>query len=190
LREHSRSIRFFEQIAQEHPQIPNVRLQLSAAYVDKIPTCGGMAAIVSKGTLARQALDQVDMLIAADATWWPALYARATNHLHWPRALRHSSAAARDFRACLALQLQGDGMADKRSYHARTYIGLGDALAKDGEFDAARRAWQDGWNAFPGNRDLEQRLALKTAADARAFVEKTRNLDEEIDTDFSFLVGR
>jgi hypothetical protein len=83
----------------------------------------------------------------------------------------------------------GAGTPDKRSYYARTYVGLGDALAKDGEFDGARRAWQDGLDAFPGNLDLEKRLALKTAADARAFVEKTRNLEEQIDTDFSFVVG-
>ena len=95
-----------------------------------------MAAIVCKGTLARQALDQMDILIEADDTWWPAIYARAMNHLHWPRALLHSPMAIADFNRCIELfQIQTENNPEQiRSYHVRTYIGLGDALAKNGEF--------------------------------------------------------
>ena len=189
LGEHERAIQFFEQLAREQSTVRNVRLQLSSAYVDNIPTRGGMAAIVSKGTLARQGLDQLDMLIDADATWWPAVYARAMNHLHWPKALMHSSAAARDFRSCIALQTKGDQPPNARSYYVRVYVGLGDALAKNGNFDAARTAWQEGAEIFPGNSELIERLALTTAADARKFVETVRNLEQQIDTDFTFLLS-
>ena len=189
LGEHDRSVSFFEQLAEEHLTIANLRLQLSAAYIDKIPTCGGMAAIVSKGTLARQALDQSNILVDADAAWWPAIYSRATNHLHWPRALKHSQAAARDFRKCIQLQTERGSSPNGRSYYVRAHIGLGDALAKDGDFAAARQAWQEGLRRFPGNQELEQRLALKTPADALALVENVRNLEEQIDTDFTFLLS-
>ena len=189
LGEHERSIRFFEQLTEEHPSVRNVRLQLAAAYVDKIPTCGGMAAIVSKGTLARRALDQVDVLIEADETWWPAVYSRAMNHLHWPAALRHSAAAAADYRKCIALQTEGDRQPNGRSYYVRSYIGLGDALAKDGDFPGARQAWQQGAEVFPGNPELNKRIALETAEEANQFVEEVRNLERQIDTDFSFLLS-
>jgi len=188
LKQHARSVRFFEKSVVEEPRIRNLRLQLAAAYVDKIPTCGGMAAVVSKGTLARQALDQVNMLIAADETWWVAVYSRAVNHLHWPRALKHSANSARDFRKCIELQAQG-GSPNGRSYYVRAHIGLGDALAKDGNFRDAKKAWRAGSKLFPRNRDLKERLALKTGEEAQAYVEEVRNLQQQIDTDFSFLLA-
>jgi len=184
---HARSIQFFEQMAELRPGQRNVRLQLAAAYIDKIPTCGGMAAIVSKGTLARQALDQVNLLVEADDSWWPALYSRAMNHLHWPTALRHSEASAEDFRRCIALQ--DSGQLGERSYHVRAYIGLGDALVKVRDFEGAQQVWRRGAKAFPGDADLNRRLALKTAGEARDFVEEARNLEQQIDTDFSFLLA-
>ncbi len=191
LGEFDRSTRFFESLTNEYPKIRNIRLQLALTYVDKMPKCGGMAAIVCKGTLARKSLVQVGILIEADETWWPAVYARAMNHLHWPRALRHSTMAIADFKRCIAL-LQNQtksGSKQVRSYHVRTYIGLGDALAKNEEFKKAQVAWREGLSLFPGTPELKERIALKTGEEALAFVEKVRNLEKQIDTDFSFLLN-
>ncbi len=185
LGEFMRSIHFFEQLTNELPSIRNVRLQLAISYIDNIPQCGGMAAIVCKGTFARQSLDQLDILLEADKTWWPAIYARGMNHLHWPRALKHSSMAVEDFNVCINL-LQSDAV---RSYHVRPYIGLGDALTKNGDFETGMKAWREGLALFPGNSELKKRVVLKSAEEAAAFVEKVRNLDEQIDTDFSFLLN-
>jgi len=190
LAEHERSTRFFEKLAAAHPTVRNARLQLAAAYVDRIPTCVGMAAIVSKGKLARQSLDQIDMLVDADEMWWPAIYSRATNHLHWPRALRHSSDAARDFRSCIELQTEGGEAPNARAYYVRAYIGLGDALAKDGNFGDAQTAWREGLSAFPRNSDLQERVALTSRDEAGDYVEKVRNLEQQVDTDFSFLLSQ
>ena len=143
--------------------------------------------MVSKGTLAKNSLNQLDMLLEADPTWWPAVYSRAMNHLHWPRALRHSAASAEDWRRCLALQTQ-NGSPNEHAYYVRAYIGLGDALAKDGHFGEAQKAWKEGLDAFPRNPDLEERAALRTAEEARAFIGKVRNLEQQIDTDFTFLL--
>jgi len=191
LGEYDRSTRFFEQLTNEYPKIRNIRLQLALTYVDKMPKCGGMAAIVCKGTLARKSLVQIGILIEADETWWPAVYARAMNHLHWPRALRHSTMAIADFKRCIKLlQTQSEsGSKPVRSYHVRTYIGLGDALAKNEEFQEALAAWREGLAIFPGNPELKERLALKSGEEALAYVEKVRNLDKQIDTDFSFLLA-
>ncbi len=191
LGEYDRSTRFFEQLTNEYPKIRNIRLQLALTYVDKMPKCGGMAAIVCKGTLARKSLVQIGILIEADETWWPAVYARAMNHLHWPRALRHSTMAIADFKRCIKLlQTQSEsGSKPVRSYHVRTYIGLGDALAKNEEFQEALAAWREGLAIFPGNSELKERLALKSGEEALAYVENVRNLDKQIDTDFSFLLA-
>ena len=188
LGQQERSVRFFERLAEKHPAVPNVRLQLSASYVDKIPSCGGMATVVCKGTLARRALDQMDMLLADEDNWWPAVHSRAMNHLHWPRALLHSVASARDFRKLIEIQ-SAEGKPDQRSYYVRAYVGLGDALVKDGKFAQARKAWNEGLALYPGNRDLQGRLALVTSEEALEFVEKVRNLEQQIDTDFSFVIS-
>ncbi|MEE8583403.1 MAG: FG-GAP-like repeat-containing protein, partial [Acidobacteriota bacterium] len=188
LGQQERSVRFFERLAEKHSAVPNVRLQLSASYVDKIPTCGGMATVVCKGTLARRALDQMDMLLADEDRWWPAVHSRAMNHLHWPRALLHSAASARDFRKLIEIQI-AEGKPDQRPYYVRAYIGLGDALIKDGKFAQARKAWNEGLALYPGNRDLQGRLALDSSDEALAFVEKVRNLEQQIDTDFSFVLS-
>jgi hypothetical protein len=123
-----------------------------------------MAAVVSKGILARKALDQVDMLLATDERWWPAVYSRAMNHLHWPRALNHSADAARDFRKCIELQSEKPP-SQRPSYYVRAHIGLGDALAKDGDFAGAKQAWTRGLAGFPSDPDLLQRVALETPLD-------------------------
>ena len=101
---HDRSIEFFRRLAAQRPDDARARIELACAFIDKIPTCGGMAAIVSKGTLARQSLDELDRVIAENPDLWVAYYCRGMNHLHWPRALKHSDAAAADFRECLRIQ--------------------------------------------------------------------------------------
>jgi hypothetical protein len=182
---HDRAIAFFERLAGERPADGGVQLELSVAYIDKIPTCGGLAAIVCKGTLARRSLDVLDRLVAADGAWWGARYARGMNHLHWPRALRHSSQAAGDFRAALALQQAGRGapwVGDDR-----VWVLLGDALAKNGEYGAARQAWREGLGDYPASRALAERLAVEADAELLSHVEARRSLEQPIDTDLSFM---
>jgi len=182
---HDRAIEFFEQLVQRNPDDRWARMELSVTYVDKIPTCGGLAAVVCKGTLARRSLDQLDRLLEEDPDWWPALYGRGMNHLHWPRALRHSSDAAADFRRCL--ELQGADAVEREPYHARTYILLGDALAKSKDYRAAREAWRSGLSVFPDSPELSERSALEGDERLLEFVEQNRSLENPIDTDFSFL---
>jgi len=184
---HDRSIKFFEKLAAERPDDDRVKLELACAYVDKIPTCGGIAAIVSKGTLARKSLDQLDLLIRKDPDSWVAHYCRAMNHLHWPRALRHSDDAAADFNRCIELQ-KSKPADERRHYFVRSYIGLGDAYAKAKQYDKARAAWREGLALFADSGALADRLAIDDG-ELSAFIEEERNLEEPIDTDFGFLDG-
>jgi tetratricopeptide (TPR) repeat protein len=168
------------------PTNQRARLELGCAFVDKIPTCGGMAAIVSKGSLARKSLDQFDACLKAQPDSWLDHYLRGMNHLHWPRALQHSADAARDFARCVELQEKA-GKAGAQPYHVRAYVGLGDAHAKDGKPDQAREAWRNGQKQFPAAQELKDRLAITDDSKLRKFVEDQRSLDRPIDTDLSFM---
>ncbi|MCP4246328.1 MAG: hypothetical protein GY778_04695, partial [bacterium] len=184
--QHDRSIDFFEDLVADRPEDLHARIDLGCAYVDKIPTQGGLAAIVSKGRLARKALDQLDWVIERYPELWIAYYARGMNHLHWPRALRHSDDAAADFEKCLAIQQPQAASAGRRDYYLRTYVGLGDAWAKAKKYDRARRAWRDGLAAFPEAPALTDRLAVKDDKKLLEYVEDARSLEQPIDTDLSF----
>lgn len=184
--EHDRAIRFFESLVAEKPDDRRARIELACAFVDKIPTCGGLAAIVSKGTLARKALVQLDQVLAEHPDLWVAYYCRAMDHLHWPRALLHSDDAAADFRTCIKLQQERYGTA-QQDYHLRTYIGLGDALTKDKQYQQARKVWRDALKLFPKAKQLTDRLAVKGDGVLLAFVEARRSLEQPIDTSLAFL---
>ena len=143
-----RAIKFFEKILVVQPTNQRARLELGCAFVDKIPTCGGMAAIVSKGTLARKSLDQFDAYLVAEPDSWIGHYTRGINHLHWPRALRHSADAVQDLARCLELQ-QRTGKSGLKSYYLLPYVALGDAHTKDSQMAEARQTWRQGLKIFP-----------------------------------------
>jgi hypothetical protein len=181
--QHDRAIHFLEQRVAAAPNDSRWRIELACALVDKIPTCGGMAAIVCKGSVARQSLDQLDIVIAAEPDSWVAHYCRGLNHLHWPRALRHSASAVADFERCLALQ-QSVGL---RDYHLRVYLTLGDAHAKNEAYADARRVWRDALQRFPAATALQERLAIADDGELLRYIEKQRSLDQPIDTGLAFL---
>lgn len=186
LNRHDRAIDFLKDLVDRHPEEVRARIALSVAYVDKIPTCGGLAAIVSKGTLARKGLDVLDDAIQKFGSSWALHYARGMNHLHWPRALRHSDDAVDDITRCLADQ-RAAGTPAAKAYYERTYLILGDAHAKNKSFVLARKVWRDGLKAFPHSRAIKRRVALKTDSEILASVERERGLENPIDTNFAFL---
>ena len=181
---HDRPIELFGALVERDGRASAPRLELAVALVDKIPSRGGLAAIVSKGTLARRSLDQLDVVVEREPDSWVAHYARGMNHLHWPRALRHSDAAVADFHRCLELQRGRDG-AGGPAHYERTYVLLGDALAKAGSFGEARETWRRGAALYPSSDELRQRVALASDEAALAFVESRRSLETPIDTDLA-----
>ena len=184
--QHDRSIAFFEKLVADDPSDYRARIGLACACIDKIPTCGGIAAIVSKGTLARKALIQLDEVIAKHDRLWVAYYCRGINHLHWPRALRHSDRAAADLARCLELQPR-DASGRPEPYLLRVHLGLGDAFAKAKRYALARQAWRTGLVDFPGASELAERLAITDDGELLEYVELNRSLDRPIDTSLSFL---
>jgi enediyne biosynthesis protein E4 len=182
-----RAVAFFSELVASHPDDAAARLQLGCALVDEIPTCGGVAAVVCKGTLARRALEQFDAVLAADPDSWVGHYCRGINHLHWPRALRHSDDAVADLERCVDLQERARGDAPPPPYHLRCHLALGDAYAKAGDPTNARRAWRRGLQLFPDSPALAARLAIADDDRLLAYVESQNSLEQPIDTDLSFL---
>ncbi len=184
--QHDRAIKFFKSVLAEKSNNHRAQIELGCAYVDKIPTCGGLAAVVCKGTQARKSLDQLDKVIARYPTLWVAYYCRGMNHLHWPRALRHSDDAYRDFAYCIELQRK-DPSSPPPPYYLRTHVALGDAYAKAKEYDRARNAWREGLMVFPESKKLAERLTITDNRTLLKFVETERNLEQPIDTGLAFL---
>jgi tetratricopeptide (TPR) repeat protein len=201
---HDRAIEFFKKLVAEKPDDWRAKVELGCAYVDKIPTCGGLAAIVSKGTLARKSLDQLDEVVEKHPKLWVGYYTRGMNHLHWPRSLRHSDDAAADFEQCIKLQREnpqpgagvplphkegvGGGQSSRvEPHHLRIHIALGDAYAKNKEYTNARTAWRDGQKLFPESAELKERLAIADGSALLKLVESKRSLEQPIDTSLAFL---
>ncbi len=180
-----RAVKFFSDLVRQRPSDLRLRIELACTYVDKIPTCGGLAAIVSKGTLARKSLTELDAVVTRRQDLWVARYCRGMNHLHWPRALRHSDDAVVDFTQCIKLQQTHDD-AIRPDYYVRAHIALGDSYAKMSQFDKARKAWREGLRLFPESDALKDRLAIADDA-LLAYVEGVRNLQQPIDTGLAFL---
>ena len=162
--QHDRSIKFFQQILTANPTNQRARLELGCAFADK----------------------KFNAYLAAEPDSWVGHYTRGINHLHWPRALHHSDDAARDLDRCVQLQQQTRKPAGK-PYYLRTHVALGDAYAKNRQFDDARKAWRQGSRAFPDAKELKDRLTIQDDPKLLKYVEGQRSLERPIDTDLSFL---
>ncbi|HWR82340.1 MAG TPA: tetratricopeptide repeat protein [Candidatus Deferrimicrobium sp.] len=183
-KECDRAIEFFEELVDrnESPQVS--RLQLALAYVDKMPSV--MLGIVSQGLLSNKSINRLTQVIEQDSSNWAAWYARAMNHLHWPRAMRHGTQSIHDFQQALKIQ-SAMNLPKPRPYFVLTYIGLGDALVKEKRHDEARDVWRRGLELFSKNAHLRKRLTLADNVQLEKFVEKARWLEKQIDTDLSIL---
>jgi uncharacterized protein len=184
--QHDRAIAFFRELAAAQPESWRAYLELSCAYVDKIPTCRGLTALISQGALAGKALEQADIVVSKNPDQWVSYYSRGMNHLNWPRAFRHSQDAIKDLTRCITIQNQRGGQGGK-PYYLLVHVALGDACTKAGKYMEARAAWQRGLQAFPGAKELKARLDIKDDEAQLAYVESQHRLDKPVNTSLSFL---
>jgi tetratricopeptide (TPR) repeat protein len=185
-----RSIRFFEDLTEAHPQAIMPRLNRSLAYVDKMPY--PKLGIVSQGKLSNKSLAQLDIILGIDPTCWTAKFVRGMNHLHWPRKLGHAPQAIKDFTELIALQ-KSLPPEKQRAYFAFGYVGLGDAHVKnrdagrEASLAQARQAWEQGLGEYPDSPDLKRRLELlrKSPDELIDYIEDLRGLEDPVDTDLA-----
>jgi len=185
-----RSIRFFEDLADKHPDKLMPALNRALAYVDKMPF--PKLGIVNQGKLSNKSLEALDGILARDPECWAAKFVRGMNHLHWPRKLSHAPMAIQDFTELIAAQKKFP--ADKqRDYFALAYVGLGDSYVKnidnglEENLGLAKKTWQEGAAHYPKSAELKQRLdvAAKGTNDIIQFVSELRSLKNPVDTDLN-----
>ncbi|MFH0981609.1 MAG: FG-GAP-like repeat-containing protein [Planctomycetota bacterium] len=187
---YDRSIRFFEDLVESHPELIMPRLNKALAYVDKMPY--PKLGIVSQGKLSNMSLAELDEILQRDPTCWTAKFIRGMNHLHWPRKLGHAPLAIKDFTELIALQ-KSLPSEKQRDYFALGYVGLGDAYVKNREENLeenlarARAAWEQGLKEFPNSPDLRKRLDLLAQSTDQLidFIERLRGLEDPVDTDLA-----
>jgi tetratricopeptide (TPR) repeat protein len=185
-----RSIRFFEDLAEKHPQSTMVRLNRAVAYVDKMPY--PKLGIVHQGILSNKSLMVLDAILQDDPNCWTAKFIRGMNHLHWPRKLQHAPLAIEDFSELIALQKTLPPEL-QRDYFALAYVALGDSYVKnranglEENLERARETWQEGIAAYPDSEELKKRLELVETSDEAIieYVRKLRGLEDPVDTDLS-----
>jgi tetratricopeptide (TPR) repeat protein len=185
-----RSIRFFEDLVERHPQRIMPRLNKALAYVDKMPY--PKLGIVRQGILSNQSLGELNTILKMEPDCWTAKFVRGMNHLHWPRKLGHAPLAIKDFTELIALQ--GSYPPEKqRDYFALAFVCLGDSYVKnrDQGFEAnlanARKAWEEGLERYPQSVELEHRLELlvRSPEELIEYVRHLRGLEDPVDTDLS-----
>ena len=187
---YDRSIRFFEDLVEQHPDRIMPGLNRALAYVDKMPY--PKLGIVSQGKLSNKSLDELDRLLDMDPGCWTAKFVRGMNHLHWPRKLDHAPLAIKDFTELIAMQNKLPPE-KQRDYFALAYVALGDAYVKNREagleenMAQARKAWQQGLAKYPDSSELKERLELtaKSTDELIAFVKGLRGLEDPVDTDLT-----
>lgn len=184
------SIRFFEDLVEEHPDAIMPRLNKALAYVDKMPY--PKLGIVSQGKLSNKSITELNEVLKMDADCWTAKYIRAMNHLHWPRKLGHAPLAIKDFTELIELQKRLPPE-KQRDYFALGYVGLGDSYVKNRDegleenLARARRAWEQGLAEYPNETELKQRLELadQSAEKLIEFIKRLRGLEDPVDTDLA-----
>jgi tetratricopeptide (TPR) repeat protein len=182
--EYLRCIDFFEETVEKNPNAMELKLHLSLAYVDKMPW--SKMGMVSQGKLSNKSMAQLTTVIEADSSNWSAWYARAMNHLHWPRAMKHAKRSIADFEKAIELQ-EAMELSEPGRYFEYTYIGLGDALVKDYRHDEGREAWRRGLKLFPHSAQLRKRLSFDDNVELEEWMKKARALKKQIDTDLSIV---
>jgi tetratricopeptide (TPR) repeat protein len=168
-----RSLKFFEKLTSDHPNSANLHLNFGFAYVDKIPVAGSITQVI----LANNALAQFSKAVELKPNWIN-LYTRGVSYLFWPKVFNRAPNGVADLEQALSVQKREQ----RQSYHAKTYIALGDAYWKTDQLDKARAIWQEGLKLFPDRPELKTRLAQQ-GDDLKNTIEANFDPNKRVDTD-------
>ena len=176
--EYDRAIGFYEKLVEKHPQSANSWLNFGFAYVDKIPAAGSITQVI----LANNALTQFSKSIELQHTWL-ALFTRGNSYLYWPKIFGRAPLGVTDLEEAVAISKKET--AQKRVY-ARAYIALGDGYWKTDQPDKAKAIWQEGLKLFPGEPQLEARLA-RSGEELEAYINDQLDPNKRVDTNLAAL---
>lgn len=172
--EYDRSIAFFEELAERHPDSAAVRLNQGYAYVDKIPAAGAVTGVI----LANTALTHFTEALEREETWL-GLYTRGNSYVYWPAIFGRTKLGIADLERAVELEIQ-EG--NPEPYHAHAWSALGDAWWRLDDLEKAREVWREGLERHPGTPYLEERLAREGEA-LDEYLEAHYALGNRVETD-------
>jgi tetratricopeptide (TPR) repeat protein len=172
---YDRCLAFFKQLVADYPKAPNAWMHYGYAYVDKIPQEGSITQVL----MANTALGYFTTALELEETWL-GRYTRGNSYLYWPAIFGRTPLAIADLEKAITLSQQ----TEKRSYHARAYVGLGDAYWRLSNVEKARQIWRDALQLFPDDPDLKARLQYDNKA-LDAFLNAHFEAGKRVDTDVS-----
>lgn len=174
-----RSIDFLDRLARRKGSGPNIHISLALAYVDKVPTAGDIRRLY----LGRDAMAALTKAIERQPTVL-AYYLRGVINLFYNRFIfNRVGRGIGDLEQALRL-VSG---ATPEPLVRRVYVSIGDGHAKQGNAPKAREIWSAGLAKFPGDRELEKRLA--PGADVDDIVTTALYAGRRIDTTLSDLLA-
>jgi len=170
--QYDRALAFFETLVEQHDTAPSAHLNFGFAYVDKIPAAGSITQVL----LANNALKQFTRAIELKPTWI-GYYTRGNSYMYWPKIFGRTPLGIADLQEAMKMQKADQ----KRIYHIRAFIALGDAYWKMEELDKARATWTEGLAQFPDNPALKMRL-VRQGDELKAIMDETYDITKRIDT--------
>ena len=174
--EYDRALAFFEKLTADHPGSAHAWLNYGYVYVDKIPTAGSITRVI----LANQALERFTRSLECERTWI-GLYTRGNSYLYWPVLFGRAPLGVADLEEAMAM-VRDDP--EPKAVHVRTWIALGDGYWRTDRRERARSTWREGLERYPGDPELEKRLALDGEAIDRYLYEQ-RDPNLRVDTDLA-----
>lgn len=171
--EYERALVFFEKLTAAHPDSANALLNYGYAYVDKIPSAGAITRVI----LADRAVGLFSRSLERNRTWL-ALYTRGNSYLYWPTVFGRTPLAVADLEAAVVLSKT----VEKRPYHVRAWVSLGDGYWKLDQMDKARATWQEGRKLFPDEARLAARLGANDE-ELQGIIEAELDSSQRVDTD-------
>jgi tetratricopeptide (TPR) repeat protein len=172
---YDRCMAFFKQLVADHPKAANAWLNLGYAYVDKIPVEGAITQVL----LANTALGYFSAALDVEESWL-GRYTRGNSYLYWPAIFGRARSAIADLERAIELSRQ----TDKRGYHARAYVGLGQAYWRLNDLGKARQVWQEAVQLFPDDKELPGLLERDDEA-LHAFLTAHFQPGKRVDTNVS-----
>jgi tetratricopeptide (TPR) repeat protein len=144
----------FEAAVEGSPNDPDLRVDLGAAYIQKIFEAGGSTPLA--GMWAMKADRAFDAALALDDHHWEARFSKAVSYSFWPPALGMQNKAIAQFE--MLIEQQQDQ--PPQPQFARTYRFLGTMYQQTGNPQKALQVWQQGLALFPGDDELKNQVAL------------------------------
>lgn len=176
-KEYDRAIAFFEKLTAGHPESAHAWLNFGYTYVDKIPDAGSITQVI----LANNALTNFTKSIEAKKTWI-ALFTRGNSYLYWPTIFGRAPLGVADLEEAVAISKTEP----KRRVHVRAWIALGDGYWKTDQAEKAKATWREGLKLFPGDPQLQARLA-REGEELEAYIYEQLDPNKRVDTDLSSL---